>query len=80
MERSFVTAYTSTDPIELFFQHLEALKRYARRVVAGGAVLTADEETDKARRLKEFMEIGGSLELTEKDMVHVIYRELFIPD
>jgi hypothetical protein len=80
MERSSVTAHTSTDPIELFFQHLEALKRYARRVVAGGGALTVDEEKDKARRLKEFIEIGSSFELTEKDMVNVIYRELFIPD
>lgn len=68
---------TSTDRIEQFFHHLAILKEYAKRVIVTGNPLTPDEEQDRADRIHEFLNIGYSFDLTEKEMVTILYRELF---
>ncbi|MCI0440058.1 MAG: hypothetical protein L0177_13155 [Chloroflexi bacterium] len=75
-----MTAYSSTERIEQFFNHLSTLKDYAQRVIADGDVLDEEEEQDRAERMRQFMEIGGSFDLNEKEMVSIIYRELFAAD
>jgi hypothetical protein len=73
-----VSASTSTDRIEKFFHHLASLKTYAKRVVVEGDQLSKDEETDHAARMAEFLDIGASFDLSEKEMIGILYREMFI--
>ena len=54
-------------------QHLMLLKEYARRVIGRGESLTAGEDSDRARRMAEFLTTGESLTLTEREMVALIY-------
>lgn len=68
---------SSTDRIEQFFHHLAILKEYARRVIVTENPLTPDEEQDRAERIQEFLNIGYSFDLTEKEMVTILYREIF---
>ena len=68
---------TSTDRIEQFFHHLAILKEYAKRVIVSGNPLTPEEEQDRVDRIQEFLNIGLSFDLTEKEMVTILYRELF---
>ena len=72
-----MSASTSTDRIEQFFHHLAILKDYARRVISGGDMLNSLEEDDRKLRVKQFLDIGISFDLTEKEMVTILYRELF---
>jgi len=72
-----LSASTSTDRIEQFFNHLSALKHYAQKVLIKGDALTRSEETDRSRRMSEFLAIGSSFDLSEKEMVTILYRELF---
>ena len=71
---------TSTDSIELFFQHLATLKEYAERVLIGGEIIDEREDADKLYRMQELFDIGGSFDLTEKDMVTILYREIYVAD
>lgn len=71
-----MSATTSTDPIEQLFHHLAALKKYVQRVMVAGDALTQDEEDDKSLRLRELIQIGTSFDLTEKEIVIVLYRDL----
>ncbi|MCH7746342.1 MAG: hypothetical protein IIC84_09740 [Chloroflexi bacterium] len=71
---------TSTDSIEIFFQHLATLKEYAERVLIGGETIDEHEDADRLYRLQELFEIGGSFDLTEKDMVTILYREIYAAD
>ena len=75
-----LTAYSSTERIEQFFNHLSTLKDYAQKVIADGDALDEDEESDRVARLNEFMEIGSSFDLNKKEMISIIYRELFAND
>ena len=72
-----MSASTSTDRIEQFFHHLAILKEYARRVIGGGDMLSTIEENDRKHRIRQFLDIGLSFDLTEKEMVTILYRELF---
>ena len=69
---------TSTDRIEQFFHHLAVLKEYAKRVIVGEDDLSSNEEEDRSGRIKQFLVIGLSFDLTEKEMVTILYRELFV--
>ena len=72
-----MSASTSTERIEQFFHHLAILKDYARRVIGEGGKLNAIEEDDQRHRIRQFLDIGLSFDLTEKEMVTILYRELF---
>ena len=72
-----MSSSTSTDRIEQFFHHLAILKEYDKRVIVSENPLTPDEEQDRSERIQEFLNIGYSFDLTEKEMVTILYRELF---
>ena len=72
-----MTTKTLIDPKDLMDEHLEALKGYAARVFGRGEALNAREEDDRAARVQEFLAIGTSYELTEKELVRLLYRSLF---
>ena len=56
---------------------MQAYLDYARRVISGGDMLNVMEEDDRKLRVKQFLDIGISFDLTEKEMVTILYRELF---
>ena len=67
------------DPKELVTEHLEVLNEYATRVLLQNKPLTETEEADKARRIQEFMAIGGSFGLPESEIVALLCKELLTP-
>lgn len=58
-------------------QHLVVVRGYARRVILHGETLKPDEELDKARRIRECMELGSSFKLSEKEVISLLYKEVF---
>ncbi len=58
---------------KLLSEHLQTLRRYAKRVVGYGGILTRDEERDKSARMAEFMAQGRSLGMSDSN----IYTQIF---
>ena len=67
---------TLAESKERLAEHASALRAYAERVFVRHAPLTSIEESDRARRMQEYFEIGGSFRLTESEMVVGLYRGL----
>lgn len=65
------------NPEELLSDNLLALKSYAERIIVRGDDLTEDEEIDKEFRFREFAEIGDSFNLSERDMVTMMFEGIF---
>lgn len=72
-----MSSSTSTDRIERFFHHLATLKGYAQKILVDGDSLSGDEEGDRTLRMAEFFEIGGSFDLSDKEMITILFREMF---
>ena len=66
------------DPQKLMGHHAVAIREYAQRVLVLGHTLAPDEEGDKGARMGEFLAIGSSLGLTFKEMVTLLYKEIFV--
>ena len=69
-----MTSLGLVDSRELMAQHRTALRRYAMRVILHGETLDLHEEEDRAHRMQEFAAIASSMQLTEKEMVDLIYK------
>lgn len=67
----------STSKIEQLFQHLDILQDYARRTVLHGETLTPEEDADRALRVRWVFSVGDALSWSEKDIVSVLYGDLF---
>ena len=72
------TLYVKTTK-ELVAEHLTTLKEYAKRVMLHDQPLTAAEQADKAKRMREFLAIGSSFRLTEHEMVGLLFKDLLSP-
>ena len=68
------TSFQSREPVT---EHLEALRKYARKTLVHGQNLTRLEQVDKATRLKRFQAIGRSFQLTGSEMTRLIFKGLF---
>ncbi|HAL46977.1 MAG: hypothetical protein FI707_10115 [SAR202 cluster bacterium] len=64
------------DPRDAVAEHLKALKGYAKKNLLHGEELSEAEQADKSTRLIEFVAIGSSFRLTEKEMVQLIFRDM----
>ena len=53
-------------------EHLEVLRGYAMRVLVKDELLSESEAIDCSYRLRAYMGIGRSFELTEREMVSLI--------
>ena len=73
-----MTGLILVDSKVLMAEHQAVLREYARRVMVLGESLGVDEEHDKGRRMRELAAIGSSLRLTEKEIVALVYRGLFV--
>ena len=72
-----MTTLTVRDPKELVAEHLATIRGYAERVLTGRESLDASEEADADTRMAEFLAIGSSFRLTEREMVVLLYAGLF---
>ena len=74
---TIMTTSLSVSTREMMAEHLTALSGYAKRVVVHGEILASHEESDRAFRMREFMDAGRSLKCTDKELVALLYRGLF---
>ena len=72
-----MVAHLSADPNDNMVRNLETLSAYARRVILHGESLTEYEDEDRSVQLREFFGIGTSFECTKKDLVVLLYRDVF---
>jgi hypothetical protein len=72
-----MTTGVHQDYAEIFFEHFCALRKYAERRFLDGAEFDATEEEDRTRRMREFLAIGDACEFTHRQMVSLLYAELF---
>ena len=59
-------------------QHLVALRDYARRVVQDGEWLPLEEDVDREVRVREFLALGESFNVKQKDLVTLLYKDMFV--
>ena len=64
------------DPKKTAEEHVEKLREYARKVLVHGEALSEEEEADRASRMLEFHAIGNSFNLTDHEMVVILYKGL----
>ncbi len=60
-------------------QHVSTLKAYAARTVAHDDALSHDEERDREVRMREYMAIGESFDLSKKVLVTLLFKGVFAP-
>ncbi len=73
---SMAETLKTTDSEKLMTEYLDALRGYAKRVVAHGGVLTRDEERDKTGRMNEYMAQGRSIGLSDSDLYTQIFGDM----
>jgi hypothetical protein len=59
-------------------EHLEILREYARRVILDGDSLSPAEEAHKEAIFQRIAELGGSFRMTEREMVSLMLRGVFV--
>ena len=64
-------------PKEVMGESLKLLREYARRTIVEKDDTVIQTEDLKEARMKEFMAIGNSFQLTKRDMVVLLYKSLF---
>ena len=74
-----MTTETLGEARELVVEHLEVLRGYARRVFEEGVCLSEAEESDRGSRVGEFLAGGRHLKLTEREMVALVFQDMFWP-
>ena len=63
---------------ELMSEHADALREYAIRVFQQGETLTPAEDEDRASRVKELLAFATVFNVTETEMVSLLYKDLFV--
>ena len=62
------------DRDQIISDHLDALRTYANKVILSEDPLSDDEVADKETRFRELIEIGDSLNLTESEIVGIMFK------
>ena len=57
-------------------EHLEVLREYCKQVLIREDSIVAEKEKDKARRMQEFLAMGRSFSVTDKELVVSVFRGL----
>ncbi len=73
---SMAESLKTVDAQKLMDEHFEALRGYAKRVVANGGVLSGAEERDKTARMNEFMANGRDLGLSDSDLYTLVFGDM----
>lgn len=67
----------SAHPKEQMADLLASLRGYAKQVLVHGDPLYLSEEQDKSARLRQFFQMGADYMCTEKEMVGLVYKDIF---
>ena len=59
----------AADPKQLMAEHLSTLRQYAKRLLVQDDPLSSAEDADRASRMREYLAVGASFQLTEHEMV-----------
>ena len=73
-----MTSPIVAEPRELMAEHLEVLREYCKQVLVREESPVADQEKDKARRMQEFLAMGRSFSVTDKELVVAVFRGLLV--
>ena len=65
------------EPMDLMAEHLAALRSNVRKVFFQHETLSPEEELDRARRMEQFLAMGRSFNLEEREMIALMLREAF---
>ncbi|MFQ6026572.1 MAG: hypothetical protein ACE5Q6_03540 [Dehalococcoidia bacterium] len=68
------------NPREVMRENLEFLREYARRVIVEDDDTLTPIEDFKDALMGEYLAVGQSFQLTERDLVVLIFRGLPIPE
>ena len=72
-----MTSPALADPKEVMARQLSVLRRYASKAILHGNSLAPDEEAERSDHMRDFLATGQSFNLTQKEMVDLIYSGLF---
>ncbi len=72
-----MSTLTLVSPKEIMMQDLDSLRRYVTSIFVRQSGLTGIDEREKERLMGEFLAVGGALDLTERDLVMLLYRGIF---
>ena len=59
-------------------QHLVALRSYAKRVITDGEWLPLEYDIDREVRVREFLALGESFNVKQKDMITLLFKDLSV--
>ncbi|PCH93196.1 MAG: hypothetical protein COB86_00525 [Dehalococcoidia bacterium] len=76
MEEWAMTNLISNDPREIVAEHLETLRAYATKVLVNDEQLTEEELADKADRFEELQTLCASFDVTEKEIVTLVLKQM----
>ena len=68
------TSFQSRDQVT---EHLEILRKYARKTLVHNQPLSRHKTVDKTNRLKEFRSIRKSFQLSRSEMTRLIFKGVF---
>ena len=69
---------TLVDPEEQIAQHLPVLREYAGRALLRGERIPPYQMSDLGQRMREVLAIGQAFKLTEREIVSLVYKGLFV--
>ena len=72
-----MTIAASAKPKDVVADHLSVLRSYARKMASEGEPLSVGEDADRAARVEEFMAIGLAYRCTPKELVSLLYADVF---
>ena len=67
----------SKKPKDIIAGHLPVLRFYAKKILLDGEKLSSQEDTDRVARLQEFVAVGLAYRCTYKDLVMLLYVDVF---
>lgn len=73
-----MTTLVAVSPRRLMEEHVLVLRECARRVLREGESLEESSEAECRRRMAEFLAIGASFRLTQKELVRLVLQGLFV--
>ena len=73
----YLTTLNKDKKKTILSQHFKALQSYARRALHIENALNPEEDRDREVRLREYLVIGRSFGLTDKQLVAHLFKDLF---
>ena len=72
-----MTTSTLKEAKVLVAEHVQVLTGYAHRVLVQGGSLSEVEDSERQQRMAELLAMGSCLSLTEKELVALIFKNMF---